>query len=345
MKLSTSLSLKEIFPELTLPDITFSGISELEESGKDDIVFIFKCRQLVTFSDRSFKFCFIDSSVRVDGSDHPNVHFVPNARLLLSRLLKFVDNHFSMQFKPSNYLVSDKAHIDPSAIIEKDVYIAPFCFIGAGAFVKTGSVIQSGVHIGQNSVIGSECFIDANTTLHSSVTLGDRVQVGSNSTIGSPGFGFERDGLKWQHLAHISGVNVGNDSFIGSNVCIDAGILKPTILENDVVIDNLVQIAHHVRVGELTAIAGCAGIAGSAQIGKGCLIGGGACINGHIKIADGTVVTGMTMVTSDINTPGVYSSGIPANSNSQWKKNAASFSHLAELRKDISKIKKELLER
>ena len=346
MILSAALSLKQVFPDSSCPDISINSIASLDDSTDNDLVFVFKGNKPIQLDDISYKLCVLDSSLSVEiPAKCENVIVVPNARLVLARLLQFIDKHFLITFRPEDYVVSSLADIHPTATIEDRVFIGPFCHIGENVVIKKGAILKSGVHVNKNSVIGAKCYIDANTVIHSSVTLGNNVQIGSNTTIGSPGFGFERDASSWQHLAHVSGVSIGDNCFIGSNVAIDAGILKPTQIDNDVIVDNLVQIAHHVKIGSFTAVAGCVGIAGSAEIGENCLIGGGACINGHIKITNGTVVTGMTMVTAHISTPGVYSSGIPANSNSQWKKNAASFSHLAQLRKDISKIKKELLDR
>ena len=70
-------------------------------------------------------------------------------------------------------------------------------------------------------------------------------------------------------------------------------------------------------------MAACSVIAGSTTIGKNCVIAGLVGINGHIDISDGCVFTGMSMVTKNINEPGVYSSGMPCQTNKEWNKNNA----------------------
>ena len=79
----------------------------------------------------------------------------------------------------------------------------------------------------------------------------------------------------------------------------------------------------HVVIGENTAMAACSVIAGSSTLGKNCVIAGLVGINGHIDVVDNVVFTGMSMVTKNINEAGVYSSGMPCQTNKEWNKNNA----------------------
>ncbi len=83
------------------------------------------------------------------------------------------------------------------------------------------------------------------------------------------------------------------------------------MIEEGVKLDNQIQIGHNVRIGAHTAIAGCTGISGSTTIGERCMIGGAVGIAGHLTICDDVVITGYSMVSHSITSPGVYSSGIP----------------------------------
>ena len=89
------------------------------------------------------------------------------------------------------------------------------------------------------------------------------------------------------------------------------------------IIDNLCQIAHNVHIGTGTAVAGGVIMAGSLTVGRYCLIGGASVINGHMEICDKVTITGMGMVMRPITEPGVYSSGIPLQTNKEWRKTAA----------------------
>jgi UDP-3-O-[3-hydroxymyristoyl] glucosamine N-acyltransferase len=63
-------------------------------------------------------------------------------------------------------------------------------------------------------------------------------------------------------------------------------------------------------------------------------------VNGHIEVADGSHFTGMAMVTKSIKEPGVYSSGIPAADNKDWRKMNARLRKLDKMAKQISTLEK-----
>ena len=72
------------------------------------------------------------------------------------------------------------------------------------------------------------------------------------------------------------------------------------------------------------------------------MIGGGSGIVGHLEIADRVVITGMTMVTKSITSPGVYSSGVPAQENDAWNKTCARMRQLDKLARRIGKLERAL---
>ena len=108
------------------------------------------------------------------------------------------------------------------------------------------------------------------------------------------------------------------------------------------IIDNLVQIAHNVQVGDHTAIAGCTVVAGSTKIGKYCIFGGACAVNGHIEICDGVQITGMSMITKSITEKGVYSSGMPAAANLEWRKNSARYRQLDQMYQRLRDLEKQV---
>jgi len=168
----------------------------------------------------------------------------------------------------------------------------PEAWVGPGAVVEAGARVAAGAWIGPGCVVGEGARVGEGTRLVANVTLGAGVEVGRGCllhpgvVVGSDGFGFARDGERWVKV-------------------IDRGVLDDTVIEDGVKLDNQIQVAHNVRIGAHTVIAGCTGIAGSARIGRGCMIGGGVGIAGHLEIADGTVVTAMSLVSHTIREPGV----------------------------------------
>lgn len=231
-------------------------------------------------------------------------------------------------------VVSPQAKVAESAVIGPGVVIAP------GAVVGENARLLANVYVGEDSVIGDDCCLHPNVTLYAGVTLGRRVIVHSGAVIGADGFGFANDAGRWERIAQLGGVVIGDDVVIGACTTIDRGALDNTVIEEGVILDNQIQIAHNVRIGAHTAIAACTGISGSTRIGRYCVIAGAVGIAGHLEIVDKVQITGMTMVTNSIREPGLYSSGVPVEPNAKWRKNAARFRQLDELARRIRRLEK-----
>ncbi|MFD1621641.1 UDP-3-O-(3-hydroxymyristoyl)glucosamine N-acyltransferase [Thalassotalea marina] len=219
--------------------------------------------------------------------------------------------------------------IHPSAIVDESVKLGEGVTIGANTVVEAGVELADNVCIGTGCFVGQDVKIGANTTVWANVSIYHRVIIGhscliqANTVIGSDGFGYANDKGKWIKIPQLGSVIIGNNVEIGASTTIDRGALGDTEIKDGVILDNQIQIAHNVVIGENTAMAACSVIAGSTVIGKHCTIAGLVGVNGHINIADGCVFTGMTMVTKDITTGGVYSSGSPCQPNKEWHKTNA----------------------
>ncbi|NBB83229.1 MAG: UDP-3-O-(3-hydroxymyristoyl)glucosamine N-acyltransferase, partial [Alphaproteobacteria bacterium] len=122
----------------------------------------------------------------------------------------------------------------------------------------------------------------------------------------------------------------------------DRGAIGETVIADGVKIDNLIQIGHNVQVGENTAMAACSGISGSTRIGRNCTIAGAVGMAGHLHIGDDVHFTGMAMVTRSFEGAGVYSSGIPAMPNKDWRRNVACFRHLDEMARRLRRLEEQV---
>ncbi|MBA6254654.1 UDP-3-O-(3-hydroxymyristoyl)glucosamine N-acyltransferase [Colwellia sp. MB3u-28] len=239
-------------------------------------------------------------------------------------------------------------NIHPSAQISPDVVLGVNVEVGANAVIEKGVVISDNVIIGAGCFIGEETLIGTHTKLWANVSVYHRVKIGqncliqANTVIGSDGFGYANDKGKWLKIPQLGGVIIGDNVEIGASTTIDRGALEDTVIKNGVILDNQIQIAHNVVIGENTAMAACSVIAGSTTIGKNCVIAGLVGINGHIEIGDGCVFTGMSMVTKNINEPGVYSSGMPCQTNKEWNKNNARIRKLESILKRIKSAEHEI---
>ncbi|WP_319535278.1 UDP-3-O-(3-hydroxymyristoyl)glucosamine N-acyltransferase [uncultured Vibrio sp.] len=238
--------------------------------------------------------------------------------------------------------------IAPSAVIAADVKMGKHVSVGANA------VIETGVELGDNVIVGAGCFIGknvklgnntklwANVTIYHEVSLGDDCLVQSGTVIGSDGFGYANDKGEWIKIPQLGSVRIGNRVEIGACTTIDRGALEDTVIEDNVILDNQLQIAHNVHIGYGTVMPGGTIVAGSTTIGKYCQIGGASVLNGHITIADGVAITGMSMVMRSIEEKGIYSSGIPLQTNKEWRKTVTRVHRIDEMNKRLKAVEKQL---
>ncbi len=253
-------------------------------------------------------------------------------------------------------LVAQALDTTPAAAenIAASAQIADDVVLGANVSVGHNAVIESGVELGDNVVIGAGCFIGknakigantqlwANVTIYHQVVIGESCLVQANTVIGADGFGYANDKGEWVKIPQLGSVRIGNRVEIGSCTTIDRGALDDTVIEDNVIIDNHLQIAHNCHIGYGSALAGCTTVAGSTKIGKYCIIGGASVINGHIEIADGVTITGMGMVMRSLTEKGVYSSGIPLQTNKEWRKTAARTLKIDEMHKRLKAVEKKI---
>jgi len=68
------------------------------------------------------------------------------------------------------------------------------------------------------------------------------------------------------------------------------------------------------------------------------MIGGAVGVVGHLEIGDDVMVTGYSMVSRSLKKPGVYSSGIPAIENAEWRKAVARLRRLEALERRVAKL-------
>jgi len=232
------------------------------------------------------------------------------------------------------------AIIDPTASIHPRAEIGPHCVIEAAVEIGEGVVLGPQCVVRRHARIADQTRLVARVYIGPEVRLGRRCIVHPGAVIGADGFGFAQDGERWLKVPQLGTVQIGDDVEIGANTTVDRGALEDTVIEDGVKLDNQIQIGHNVKIGRHTAIAACTGISGSTVIGERCMIGGGVGMSGHLQIAGGVVITGMTMVTHSLRAAGVYSSGIPADANRRWQRNAARFRHLDELADRVRRLER-----
>lgn len=231
-----------------------------------------------------------------------------------------------------NVEVPDGVAIGANCVIERDVQLNENVQIGAGCY------------IGQGTILGAETRLWPNVTLYHGVTIGQKCAIHSNTVIGADGFGYAPQPIDgdqhWIKIPQMGGVIIGDNTEIGASTTIDRGALEDTIVGKGVIIDNQIQLGHNVEIGDYSAVAAGTMIAGSTTIGSNVTIGGACAIAGHLNIANKAFITGRTLVIKDINDPGVYSSGMPAATNKEWRNNTARYRKLTELFDRVKQLEK-----
>ncbi|MAM89156.1 MAG: UDP-3-O-(3-hydroxymyristoyl)glucosamine N-acyltransferase [unclassified Hahellaceae] len=245
---------------------------------------------------------------------------------------------------PNSPSIHPSARIADDATLGQGVCIGPNVVIGSGVAIGDGARIAAGTTVGSRSRIGRDVLIYPQASIYHDVTIGDRSIIHSHCTVGSDGFGFAPHKGSFIKIEQLGGVRIGSDVEIGAGTTIDRGALDDTVIGDGVKLDNQIQIAHNVEIGDHTVLAACVGIAGSTKVGKMCMIGGGVGIAGHLTICDQVNITGMTLVTKDISSPGVYSSGTAVEPNSNWRRNVARFRQLDGYIRTLINLEKEVRE-
>lgn len=231
--------------------------------------------------------------------------------------------------------VHPQALIDSAAELEADVTVGAGTVIAAGARIGRGCRVFSGCQIGANVTLGDDCVLHPGVVLYPGVQLGARVILHAGTVIGSDGFGFAPSREGWIKIEQLGKVRIGHDVEIGAGCTIDRGALDDTVIGNGVKIDNQVQVGHNVQIGDHTVIAGCVGIAGSAVIGSRCMIGGGVGIAGHLRICDGAIIGGFSLVERSVTEPGYYTGAWPLQGHADWERTAAVLKQLPRMRQRL----------
>lgn len=335
-----SLTLQQLAQALDLefqgsPELELRKVASLTSATRAGLCFIEQVKYLPALAASQCSAVIVPAKLvdQVSGkavliSENPHYSFAQAIELLHPQA-----QAFEVAIHPS-------AQVSPGARLAAGVSVGALCVVEDDVVIGEASSIAAGTVIEKGALIGDHCHIHNRVTIGRSVKLGNRCRLHSGVVLGSDGFGLVMQDRRWHKIPQLGGVIIEDDVEIGANTTVDRGALDDTIIEQGCKLDNLIQIAHNVRIGAHTAIAACVGIAGSTVIGRYCKISGGAGVIGHLAIADNVTITAMSLVTRDITSAGVYSSGTPLLENSQWHKNNVRYKSLDQLARTVSRLDK-----
>ncbi len=304
-------------------NLVVQRLGRIEDAQPGDITF---------FSDQRYRFFAQQSQASV---------FVVESESLLEGKTCIVTQNASWSFAKiaEKYLeplrslptgISDKAEIDASAVVAKDVSIGPYVVIEAGVEVGAGTVIEAGSFVGARSRLGVDCYIYPSVVIREGSWLGDRVIIHSGSVLGSDGFGYVTIQKQVVKIPQLGIVRIEDDVEIGANVTIDRARFDATVVGVGTKIDNQVQIAHNVKIGWGCIIVAQSGIAGSVSIGNYVTMAARSLVLGHLKVASHITLAARSCVTKTLKSKGHYF-GFPAIKHNEEKKRMVLRSKLPEM--------------
>jgi UDP-3-O-[3-hydroxymyristoyl] glucosamine N-acyltransferase len=173
-------------------------------------------------------------------------------------------------------------------------------FVSASAEIGPGCVIEAGAYVGSGVTLGAETQIESGAVLRPGVRLGARCRVLANAVIGADGFGyaFPPDALP-EAIAHLGGVELGDEVDVGAGAFISAGTIDPTVVGAGTKIEGHAYVGHNAQIGSGVMICAHAVVGGSAVVGDGVWINPGALIRTKLRIGDrATVGMGAVVIKS-----------------------------------------------
>ncbi len=172
----------------------------------------------------------------------------------------------------------------------------------------------------------SDVFIHPSVTMGVYVTIESKIWIGKNAliqshvSIGSAGFGYERnENGKLEEFPQIGGVIIEDDVRIGAHVNIHRGALGDTILRKGCKIGPCCNVSHGTEIGEYTFVAGGSNLGGSSKVGDFSWIGMGTVISNEVRVGSNVMIGAGSVVVNDIE-DGYLAYGVPAKCIRKWEK-------------------------
>ncbi|MHC4223906.1 MAG: UDP-3-O-(3-hydroxymyristoyl)glucosamine N-acyltransferase [Planctomycetota bacterium] len=193
--------------------------------------------------------------------------------------------------------IHERAAVDPSAEVGKNVHIGPHSVVGPQVRIGAGCVLHPSVIVERGVTMGAACILEPGAVLHEGAELGDRVRIGANAVVSRQGFGYAKGPKGPVRLHHVGKVVLEDDVHIGAGCTIDRARYDETRIGRLTALDNLVHIGHNCTIGQRTFIAAQTGLAGHARLGSDCEIGGQVGVGNGCGVGDRSRAGGKTGIT------------------------------------------------
>ena len=169
------------------------------------------------------------------------------------------------------------SHIDPQAILAKNV------------------VVEAFVRIEKNVEIGSGTWIGSNVTIMEGARIGKNCEIFPGAVISA----IPQD-LKFKGEDSLT--IIGDNTIIRECATINraTNVTGKTIVGKNCLIMAYAHIAHDCIIGDNSVIVNNVALGGHVEIGKNAIIGGLSAIHQFVKIGNYTMVSGGSLVRKDV---------------------------------------------
>lgn len=133
---------------------------------------------------------------------------------------------------------------------------------------RTETTVHPTAVVEPDATLGERCAVGPNVYVAGCVSLGDDCIVRAGSVLGTPGFGYERDGDGRLHrVPHRGSVRIEDGVEIGANSSVDRAMFGETVVGTRTKLSGQVHLAHGTQLGRDTTVAFGSGMAGGVTVG------------------------------------------------------------------------------
>lgn len=286
------------------PSLQIDSVAALEDAKDGDLSFVLDSKNFLAAENSPAKAFVVPKDVSLEKKPFIKVD---NPRQALGKILS--------QFAPLEEL---SPGIDPRA------------FIAKGVSLGNRVLIYPLVYIGEDCEIGEDTIIHPNATIYPRTKIGKRCIIHSGCVIGVDGFGFSREGGKFEKIPQIGRVVIEDDVEIYANNSISRGTIGDTVIKKGTKIDNMNHVAHNVKIGADCAITSLNAFGGSSSLGDRVQMSGQCAVAPHVHVGSDSIIMGRTGVTKNLQNESVVL-GYPAQDHVKEHKIMALVRRLPEL--------------
>ena len=167
-----------------------------------------------------------------------------------------------------------------------------------------------------NSVIGEGTSVGANTVIGADVIIGKNCRISAGAVIGASPY---VTGLTKQEGSYFP-IKISDDVFIGSNVTVQYGVVRPTLIGRGSWINHSCAVGHDVCFGEGVMLGLSSTVSGHSNIGDHVRIGPGSTLTNRSEVGADAVIGIGSLVLHPV-AAGTTVLGRPAELRSDYLKN------------------------